>query len=79
MELAFLSLLAGWAVEALEAGDSQDAIRFSQVSRTFLDEHLLLWIDDYAADLEAAAPGSLYGALGRLVAALAHRDRELLA
>lgn len=79
LELAFLSLLARWAVDALEAGDSQDAARFSQVSRAFLDEHLLLWIDDYASDLEAAAPGSLYGALARLTTALAHRDRELLA
>ena len=100
LELGFLAALAGNAAEALQAADEAGAAdAVAAASLQFLNDHLLTWIDDYAADLSAAAvattstseaakapapsvstpvPATLYPALIHLVAALAHRDRQLL-
>ncbi len=79
IELGFLAALAGRAVEGLQAADAEAVAVAEQASREFLAEHVLRWIDAYADDLSAVGSGSLYESLVRLMAALAHRDAELLA
>ncbi|NHM14223.1 hypothetical protein GMI68_05485 [Eggerthellaceae bacterium zg-886] len=79
IELGFLAALAGRMVDAAEAGDQAAYDRSAAASAAFLQHHLLVWIGDYAADLEAEAPGSLHARLVRLLVAFVRRDAELLA
>ena len=78
LELGFLAALAARASEAAQAGDSTAAHDALEASRRFLAEHVLVWIDDYAAGLEDAAPGSFYSMVAKVFAALAQRDAELI-
>lgn len=73
LECGFLAVLSGRAVEALGAEDDEAYAAAAAAVEAFLDEHLLRWVDDYASDLEAAAPGSLFACMARLASEMAHR------
>ena len=60
VELAFMALLCGRAVEALRAGDEAGAERQLRAQAAFLEQHLLNWIDRFAADVRKAAEGGFY-------------------
>lgn len=73
LECGFMALLCGRAIEALSAGDEAQYRDATQAAQTFLEEHLLRWVDDYATDLAAAAPDSLFACVAKLVSKVAHR------
>jgi TorA maturation chaperone TorD len=78
-ELDFLAALAHQAYEAAEAKD--DALLASALgaSRTFLEEHLLQWVDAFAAGVAAAALATrLYPQIAELVARFARCDLRLV-
>ena len=60
VELAFMALLCGRAVEALRAGDEAGAERQLRAQREFLSDHLLNWIDRFTADVRKAAEDGVY-------------------
>ena len=60
VELAFMALLCGRAVEALRAGDEAGAERQLRAQREFLSDHLLNWIDRFTADVRKAAEDGFY-------------------
>ena len=60
VELAFMALLCGRAVEALRAGDEAGAERRLRAQREFLCDHLLNWIDRFTADVRKAAEDGFY-------------------
>lgn len=60
VELAFMALLCGRAVEALRAGDEAGAERQLRAQREFLCDHLLNWIDRFTADVRKAAEDGFY-------------------
>ncbi len=78
IELGFMAALAGRMLEGLQRGDAAFATGARQASRAFLDEHLARWINAYADDLEAAAPGTAYAAAARIASELVGRDATLL-
>lgn len=70
VELAFLRYL----IERQRRG-AEEAVGFE---RTFLDEHLLTWIDEFVADLRAETDEDLYLAVASIVDGLADFENELV-
>lgn len=79
VELAFMALLCGRAVEALRAGDEAGAERQLRVQLAFVQEHLLNWIERFAADVRKAAEGGFYFHLATFTEAYLHADAVALA
>lgn len=79
LELGFMAALAEKSLGSLQGGDGRAVRDAEEASLGFLNDHLLRWIDDYAADLSAQAPSSLYAALIQLIARLARRDAAVIA
>ncbi len=74
LECAFLAALAA---KTLSAQDDEFT-RLVEGQLDFLNNHLLKWIDRYAADLRGEAQGSLYSLVADALAEFASRDAKLL-
>ena len=79
VELAFMSLLCGRAVEALRAGDAAGAERHLGAQLAFVREHLLNWIDRFCSDVRKAAEGGFYFDLATFTEAYLRADEAALA
>ena len=79
VELAFVSLLCGRAVEALRAGDAAGAERHLGAQLAFVREHLLNWIDRFCSDVRKAAEGGFYFDLATFTEAYLRADEAALA
>ena len=78
VELAFMSLLCGRAVEALRAGDEDGAERQLRAQLSFAREHLLNWIDRFCADVRKAAEDGFYFDLATFTEAYLRADEAAL-
>ena len=79
VELAFMALLCGRAVEALRAGDGDGAERHLSAQLSFAREHLLNWIDRFCADVRKAAEDGFYFDLATFTEAYLRADEAALA
>lgn len=79
VELAFMSLLCGRAVEALRAGDAAGAERHLGAQLAFVREHLLNWIDRFCSDVREAAEGGFYFDLATFTESYLRADEAALA
>lgn len=75
LECAFLAALVG---RALECGESEEAYRFIEGRKAFLEEHLTRWLPAFAADMAEAEDG-LYSRVAAFASAFAIEDLALLA
>ena len=78
VELAFMALLCGRAVEALRAGDEAGAERQLRAQLAFAREHLLNWIDRFCADVRKAAEDGFYFDLATFTEAYLRADEAAL-
>lgn len=78
VELAFMALLCGRAVEALRAGDEDGAERQLRAQLSFAREHLLNWIDRFCADVRKAAEDGFYFDLATFTEAYLRADEAAL-
>lgn len=78
VELAFMALLCGRAVEALRVGDEAGAERQLRTQLAFVQEHLLNWIERFAADVRKAAEGGFYFHLATFTEAYLRADAAAL-
>lgn len=74
VELVFMRILCEKTIAALERGDGEEAERLLARQRAFLQEHVLTWIDCFAADLRKSAEGGFYAHLATFTEAFAHAD-----
>ncbi|WP_080800852.1 TorD/DmsD family molecular chaperone [Arabiibacter massiliensis] len=79
IELAFMALLCGRAVEALRAGDEAGAERQLRAQASFAREHLLNWVPVFACEMRAAAEGGFYEHLASFTEAYLDADARALA
>ncbi len=79
VELAFMALLCGRAVEALRAGDEAGAERQLRAQRSFLQDHLLNWIERFIGDMRKAAEGGFYLDLAAFTEAYLKADEAAVA
>jgi putative dimethyl sulfoxide reductase chaperone len=80
-ELRFLSLLCFREAEAWMAGEDEAARQRIAQQRTFLDEHLLAWLPDYAGRIARESREPFYAAVAKLTldhAEAVHADLDAL-
>lgn len=78
LEFAFLSHLAGQAVEALEDGDRDRTQKIIQAQKDFLGEHVLTWVPTWSEQLREYAKTDFYRGISHLVQGSLEETRELL-
>lgn len=78
LELEFVQRTSLRAVEALRAGDEDEAVRQLQVQRTFVGEHLLNWVPMLVADMKGFAKTKFYQGLAVLTQGFLEEDAALL-
>lgn len=77
-ELEYLAALAGRTAQRLDTGDEDAAERLLVSQLAFLDDHLLTWAPQMAADMLGFAQTDLYRGLAHLTRGYLAADRELL-
>lgn len=79
VELNFLGALAERALGAREAGDAAAFDKALDAHRRFLDEHLLVWIDEFAERMgKISSVGEFYPSFASLTQMFLRRDRGLI-
>ncbi|MDF2630178.1 MAG: dmsD2 [Symbiobacteriaceae bacterium] len=78
LELQFMYETCRVAAERLGAGDWAGVEQVLRDQRAFLDEHLLQWAGDFAADVVVGAQVGFYRGLGRVLQGFLPVDRGLL-
>ena len=78
LELDFLANVATKARNSFDENDRAACIQSLSIHRQFLDDHLLVWIDEYRNELAQDGMSDFYAAASSLAAAIAKRDRSLL-
>ena len=66
-ELAFCAVLLRRAVEALTAGNTARAIELVEKERTFVRDHLGVWVPEFASDVKRIAQTGFYRALADIL------------
>ncbi len=77
VELLFMARCSTVAAEALAEGDEQSAEASLIMQRTFIDAHLLNWIDRFAFDVSRASK-VFYGHAAGLLVAFVKADRAVV-
>lgn len=78
LEFDFLAKLASAALQDWQNGDDAQAMERLEHSRSFLDEHLLRWIDAFAQAVEDNYGNGFYARFAKLAALVVRRDRDML-
>jgi TorA maturation chaperone TorD len=78
VELDLMAHLVAVEANLVERGDTDGAARCREAQRTFLDEHLRVWVPTYAELVAERARLPLYREVMRCLVALLENDRELL-
>jgi len=78
LEFAFLSHLAGQAVEALEDGDRERSRKILQAQKDFLDEHIITWVPTWSEQLREYAQTDFYRGIGHLVQGTLDEIQEVM-
>ena len=78
IELDFMVKLSEKTQKAFDEGDANEYRRLLSVQRSFLTDHPLAWVANYASDLSDAAPGSLYEGVGALCSAFLPIDVDVI-
>ena len=83
IEMDFMAQLGQLAQESLEKGELSQLEKILSDQKAFLDDHLLVWIGDFAQDIQSARTQYFYPHMASLASHIAHADRaavdELLA
>ncbi len=78
LELDFLARLAKRALEAYVQQDAEVFAEAIEASRSFVYEHLGVWVDAFAGDLSAWNKESFYAGAACTLAAFVHADKGFL-
>lgn len=78
-ELSFMAALATRAAEACESGDAAHCRAALEAQERFLDEHLLVWIQEFSNRLGAVSGiSTFYPLFAALAAIVCKRDAEVV-
>lgn len=77
-ECEFMAVLGERAIEALAAGDEQEAVRLLEAQRSFHAEHLENWIGAFCDAVLACCRTRFYGGMAKMTRSFVHLDAELM-
>ena len=78
LECEFMAILAGRALEALEADDEQALEASLADQHAFLTKHLLNWVSRFTADVTVTALTDFYRGLAKVTDEFIRMDGGLL-
>ncbi|MCI8366700.1 MAG: molecular chaperone TorD family protein [Eggerthellaceae bacterium] len=78
LELEFMQILANRTVDALKAGDEDEAIELLTTQKNFLEDHLMAWVPMMTSDMRRFAKTDLYRGLAYLTDGFMTVDFEFL-
>ena len=78
LELDFMAHLAELASKHFEEERDEEVRKVLLDQKAFLDEHLLLWIDDFAAQIQQSKTHYFYPQMAMLTGQVLKIDRELI-
>ena len=78
IELDFLAQLGQLAEESLEAGDIPKLQKILSGQKEFLEKHLLVWIGDFAREIQSSKTHYLYPQMACLTKELLHASHSAL-
>ncbi|MGE4273092.1 MAG: molecular chaperone [Desulfitobacterium sp.] len=78
LELDFMAHLSQLAQEHFEKGSSEEFKRVLEDQKAFLQEHLLMWIGDFAVDIQKSKTHYFYPVMADLTKNVLKIDAELL-
>lgn len=78
LELEFMEVLGKRALEAVKAGNEEEACGLLLQSYHFLNEHVLAWFPMMEADMHKFAKTGFYQGVASLTAGFLETDREML-
>jgi len=78
LELAYMAHLCRRIISSIETGKEAEAKKYYQYQGNFLNDHLLLWVPQFAKSLSEISPSPFYKALAFLLEGYIRVDVELL-
>lgn len=78
VELAFMATLSDRAAAFLDEGEMDAATVTVEQQLSFIENHLLNWVDRFAVDLKKAAADGFYASLAQFTDAYVSADADLL-
>ena len=78
IELDFMSRLGEMGQESFDKGDMQQLRKILSSQKAFLDNHLLVWIGDFAELIQSSKTNHFYPQMALLTKALLFADRDVL-
>ena len=78
LELAYMAHLSHRIISSIETGKEEEAGKYYQYQGSFLKDHLLSWIPQFAKSLSEISPSPFYKALAYLLEGYIKIDFELL-
>lgn len=79
LEYSFLAMLAQESIEAVRRDDFEKVAALAVGQKNFIEDHVLKWIDSYAINPRADAPGSLYDMCATSLSSYAKKTRRFSA
>jgi TorA maturation chaperone TorD len=78
MELQFMAHLCGKTEEAVKSGQNVDAKNLLESQRNFMNNHLMIWVPKFAADVIKATTVDFYKAIAQITAGFLEVDKEAI-
>lgn len=78
LELYFMAHLCGKAIISLNSGKHQDFLKYLNMQKTFLVEHLLKWAQSFAEDMVKNANTLFYKALGKMMKGFLNMEEKII-
>ena len=78
MELDFMARLGQLAEQSLEAGDTAQLQKILSSQKAFLENHLLVWIGDFAQEMQSATTHYLYPQMACLTKEFLHASHSAI-
>lgn len=78
LELHFMAILCRKAIISLNDGKRQDLLKYLNMQKTFLTEHLLKWAPKLAEDITENAHTLFYKALGKIMKGFLETEEKII-
>lgn len=77
-ELEFMALLCQKQIDALEGGNTDEVQRLSEVQKTFVQDHLAVWLPEFCDQVEQRAQTLFYAGLAEITRDMLEAEKEFL-
>lgn len=78
LELDFMAVMTGRAMEALDKNDREALLRNLKTQKSFLEAHPLRWVEHFAKDVENCPGTDFYKAVSLVTVGFLEMDAEML-